>query len=85
MKQALLDFNNEIARRMSQPKAKGVYIREQELAKEICDYLGSNKEFGLWVKLAKQNSYDAVKAILEAMRSKGIKNSRYLLACFRKK
>lgn len=78
-------FNDEMTRRISQPKPKGVYIREQELATEICDYLGSNDEFGLWVKLAKKNGYDTVKSILEAMKGRGIKSSRYLLACFRKK
>ena len=74
-----------ISLRQAQPKPKGIYIREQELAAEICDYLGSRKEFGLWVKLAKKNGYDAVKSILGAMQQKNIKSSRYLLACFRKK
>ena len=70
-----------------QPKKqeKGIYSYAHEIADEVCKWLGDYKEFGLWVKKAKELGPGQFRAKLDYVKSKGIRNPRYLMACCRTK
>jgi len=65
---------------------KGIYRYYQEIAKQVCDYFGDAKykEFGLWVGVAKRIGAGELKAKLDYIREKGVRNPKYLLAACRK-
>ena len=58
---------------------KGVFIPEQELAKQVCEWLGDFKEFGLWVRKAKELGYGEFKNRFDYIVERKIKSGRYLL------
>ena len=67
----------------SQKQKKGIYCFAQEFADEICKWFGTYKEMGLWTKKAKED-YPLLKEKFDYVKSKGIKDARYLLACTRR-
>ena len=65
-------------------KAKGIHSYNHQVVKEVCDYFGSNKEFGLWLGGAKRIGAGELKVKLNYVVDRGIKEPKYLLASCRK-
>ena len=69
-------------RHETQPKQ--IRVPEQELAKQVCEWLGDFSEFGLWVRLAKRLGAGEFKNRFDFMVGKGIKSGHYLLKSCKK-
>ena len=74
-----MEFPTTYLEKLRKPTTpKGIYSYHQELAQEICQWLGDYKEFGLWVKMAKQD-VGKLKEGLKYIKSRSIKSNHYLL------
>lgn len=73
------DLKNRI---IVQPK--GIHSYNHEVVKQVCDYFGSYKEFGLWLGVAKRIGAGELRERFAYMVGRGIKDSKYLLASCRK-
>ena len=69
-------------RAAAQPK--GIHSYSHSIVKEVCDWLGSNKEFGLWLGVAKRITPSELKVKLDYVKERGIRDPKYLLASCRK-
>lgn len=65
-------------------KAKGIHSYNHQVVKEVCDYFGSYKEFGLWLGVAKRIGAGELKIKLKYIIEREIKEPKYLLASCRK-
>lgn len=75
-----MEFPANYLEKLAKPKTtKGIHGYSWEVANEICTYLGSHKEFGLWVKIAQKIGAGELKAKLKYVKERGIKSSHYLL------
>ena len=75
-----MEFPETYLEKLSKPTTpKGIYSYHQELAQEICQWLGDYKEFGLWVRTAKRIGAGQLKAKLDYIKSRSIKDNHYLL------
>lgn len=80
-----MDLNSYQQELLARKPVKGIHSLDHAMAKEVCDYFGSNKEFGLWVKTSKKIGAGELRAKLTYVKERGIKNPKYLLATCRKK
>ena len=75
-----MEFPTTYLEKLSKPTTpKGIYSYPQELADEICQWLGDYKEFGLWVRKAREIGAGELKAKFHYIKSRGIKSNHYLL------
>ena len=80
----LSNYQKILENRVIKEKPKGIYSYQQGVVKEICDYFGSYKEFGLWSGVCKKIGAGELKAKLDYIKGKGIKSPNYLLVCTKK-
>lgn len=62
---------------------KGIHSYLHELVWEACKWVGEEKKFGFWLGRATKLGKEEFKNKLDYVRSKGIKNPKYLAACTR--
>lgn len=74
-----------LKKRAQEKKEKGIHSYTHSIVKEVCEYFGNMKEFGLWLGIAKRVGAGELKAKLDQVKEKGIKDPKYLMGCVRKK
>ena len=60
-------------------KAKGIHSYEHEITNEIVKYVGEPKLFGQWLGITKRIGAGEMKAKLDYLKERGIKNGAYLM------
>lgn len=75
------------AKLSEQKPQKGIHSFEHEKVKEVCDYFGDKhyKDFGRWIGILFRIGISNFEVQFRYVKEKGIKNPKYLMACFRKK
>lgn len=81
----LFNYQEKVKQRKPEP---GIHSYNHQIAKEVCEYLGKDtkadrKEFLIWVGVAYRIGGGALKAKLDYVKERGIKDSHYLLATTR--
>ena len=81
-----MEFNQEeLLKRIGKRKPeKGIHSFLHELVKEASEYVGEPKNFGFWLGRAKAIGQAEFKNKLDYVKSKSIREAKYLAACTRR-
>lgn len=80
----LQNYAEKLKIRAKTPKIRGINSYVQEVAKEVCEYVGEPKKFGMWLGIVKRCGPGQVRELLKRMKEKGIKDAKYLMKCTKK-
>lgn len=78
-----LDFEKYKERLEKRKKAASPKIHSftHEVTKEVCEYVGEPKKFGMWLGATKRVGAGQMRELLKRMKEKNITSGNYLLAC----
>ena len=80
-----IDFGEKFLEKKIGKKERNIHSYLHELTREVANYVGEPKKFGLWLGVIKNAGEGKTKDVLARMKERNIASPKYLIACLKKK